>query len=75
MKNIISKNIESRTVWCDFNKQYIRITEVEITFVIGNVVQTLKQHFDRGCETFCLMETIKEVKIFQKNFFKLSFSN
>lgn len=61
---VISKNI--KTFFCDFEKEVMKVCE--ITYVKNNrTVETYKKEFYRGCDYFCEIETLRELKEVLKN--------
>ena len=57
---IISKNV--KTFFCDFEKEVIKVCEITYVKSDSTVVETYKKEFYRGCDSFCKIETLRELK-------------
>ena len=57
---IISKNV--KTFFCDFEKEVIKVCEITFVKKGSNVVEKHKKEFYRGCDYFCKIETLNELK-------------
>ena len=57
---IISKNV--KTFFCDFEKEVIKVCEITYVKSDSTVVEKYKKEFYRGCDSFCKIETLRELK-------------